>query len=266
MRGTTANAAALAVLPADVLAIVDVTVDSQRGSAFRADSYVLNAGKVSDLVDLVDRTHTMHQADSAKQAGAPAVSSVLTGKPTLTLTAAQVYASTRAASAWRYTHNGLGSTQYYVFVASPSGATSRILSSTYKFGNHATEKGAVILHTATAAIHNVANATATRSIARTVATTVTTGVAYIYRVDFFELPASQDDHFAIDGTQVGAGTSSAAASILDPTSAMCLFANPDGTNGFAGEWAESIFIPKLLSGGEQATMSSYFTSRYGKAG
>jgi hypothetical protein len=253
-----------ATLPSDVLAIVDTTVDGQRGSAFRADSYALASGKVSDLIDLVDRTHTMHQDDEPLQADAPAVSSALGGRLALTLTAAQLYASTRAASAWRFMSNGLGGTQYHVFLASPSGATSRVLAATYKFGSHATQIGSVILHTATSVVHNVGRADATRAIIRSIATTVTADVAYIYRVDYFETGA-QDDHWWINGALAGQGTSSAAGSASDPTSTMCLFANPDGTNGLAGSWAESLFIPKAVSAGEDDTILGYLSERYGVA-
>jgi hypothetical protein len=249
-------------LPTEVEEIVGITVDGQRGSAFRADRFALTpSGKVSDLIDLIDGSHAMHQVNEPSMANAPTVSGDLNNCLSLELTASQFYQSTRASNAWRYASNSLGFTQYHVILASPSGATARVLAATYKFGSHATQIGSVVLYTATAVTHNVARNDATRAIARSIATTVTGGVAYIYRVDYFETGA-QDDHWWINGTLAGQGTSSAAGLASDPTSTMTLFANPDGTQGLAGRWAETLFIPKAVSAGEDDTILGYLSDRY----
>lgn len=91
-----------------------------KDSWFDASNTLLSGGRVTSFVDVVDPTHELAQASSGNQVFTPTADASMAGALSATFVAANsnFYASNRAASAWRYLHNGTGQTTILVLVPS----------------------------------------------------------------------------------------------------------------------------------------------------
>ena len=109
---------------------------------FTADYYIIDptSGKVLAFVDWNDPTHLLIQTTTALQVRPPAPSDRFNGRLAITNSLAAVqYTSNRAASAFRYLHDGTGCTVLHVFARSGSTSGFQALSATAR--NNAAVQG-----------------------------------------------------------------------------------------------------------------------------
>lgn len=88
------------------------------GSVFTASRYTVDgvSGKVASYTDWLDGAHTIAQATAANQHAVPAADATLGGNLVATIpNTTAIYTSSRAASAWRYVHDGTGVSEFHVF-------------------------------------------------------------------------------------------------------------------------------------------------------
>ena len=92
---------------------------------FTADYYAVDGvtGKVAAFIDWNDSSHTLAQSTSALQVNLPTVDSRFAGALTITATQANTrYVSSRAASSWRFLHDGTGCSVVHACTVKNSGA------------------------------------------------------------------------------------------------------------------------------------------------
>jgi hypothetical protein len=260
----------LAALFASVRTIFDVTSGGQRGSVFTSDYYALDGGtgKVSDFVDYIDNTHTLHQGTSAQQAAVPATDANLRGAKSTTF-ANQWYDSTRAASLWKYLHDGTGMTIINVFV--PNTASNGFYSVCGTVSGLNIDTGVGLyhrwLHGATRTVYlYVSRASATRTVSAQVASLATLGqnVGSVTDCSYQEA-TSPEYNVRIANVSVVSGSSAAAPSAANPDATLRLGADVLGGQPAAMRWRATLLAPKTLSAAERAAVYAWILADTGIA-
>lgn len=240
---------------------------------FSADRFTIDgtSGKVSALVDWMDSTHTLAQATSANQAAAPAADSAVRGARSLTFTGSQLYVSSRAASTWKYLHDGTGFAVVAVFVPDTGGgsAAQNTIASTVRGADIASASGLVLSYTTTTTtgglVARVARANATPTINQTPTTVFTQSTAYSLRFDYLE-GAGTEYHLSKSGVSLATGASLAAPTATDPQGTLTIGANvSDASNKLTGRLAFFATAPAILTAAQATTLSAYLTQKYGVA-
>lgn len=241
------------------------------GSVFTADYYVVDvSGKVSDWIDWLDPTHTLHQGNSGNQVAIPAPHAALQGSRAYLANVAEFYDSTRGASASKYRSDGTGVTEVFVTVGDSDGANRRVLAANFDRAQSTTRVGASLYHQATSASLIVARGDqptpTTRTIAATLVSSWTDGVAYCTRWKYAEARTPTEYTARRNGASIGAGDSAAAPSPSNPSQTLRVMASPEsGIDQFAGAYAFYGTVPRITTDAEDATVNAFLTAKYGVA-
>lgn len=231
------------------------------GSVFDAGYYALDgaSGKVAAFIDYLDPTHTLAQGTSANQVSAPAPDAAFNNEASVSFTATQYYTSSRAASAFRYLHDGTGCTMIAVCTVSDLSATRALLATRGTSAATGIRWGFV----STPAYSFVALNGATNVVTAQTGTPVV-NTNYIYRASYVE-SGSPEYVLATGNSTITSGSSASAPAAGDPTATLRLGANTDAAQPHRGKLCALLLAPKVLSAGELATVHSYFLAKYAVA-
>jgi hypothetical protein len=231
------------------------------GSIFTTDYYALDGvtGKVAAFIDFLDPTHTVAQGTSANQVPAPLADAGLNGQRSATWSATQFYTSTRAASSWRYTHDGTGCTVFSVFVPTSLASTSALVS---------TKSGAAtgfVFYVSTSPSYSLNVFNTTNTVISPAGGTPVVGTPAILSFTYSETDSPSKYFLRRGNTQLAAGNSSFTPASGDPTSTLILGATPGGGSPGRYRWACTFMVPRVITAAERATVHTYIQNKYGVA-
>jgi hypothetical protein len=241
--------------------IFDVTVSGQRGCIFTSDSYTIDGvtSKVGAFVDLIDDTHTAAQTSSALQVVAPAADSTLNGAKSYTFAGGQRYFSSRAASAFRYLHEG----PFFELAVFVSGSSDRILWSTINFAATAGQNGALSFHGPTSISRRGYNA-GSLALAAGPATPFTNGARGSFAMHYLE-GGSPEYTTRGNGAVLSTGASAGAPAAADPQNTLYIGGHSGGTLYYTGRLAFLGLMPAVPTAAQLSIISQYTLAKYGIA-
>lgn len=232
-------------------------------SRFDADYYAIDggSGKVSDFIDYVDPTHTLHQGTGANQVAIPAAYGPMAGAFAASFLGSQFYDSNRAASAWPYLHNGSGCGLTSVLSPQSSDATFRVWLSTRtgtNVGFNAYRQGS----TMTTVPLEVTNGSASISPASSI---LTAADAPTYWTATYSETVSPEFSYYLKSSSGGTGASTAAPSASNPAATLRMGAQVGGGSGFLAFWNTLISHRRVLSAAERTIEQQFILSTTGIA-
>jgi hypothetical protein len=247
-----------------VKAAWDTTVQvggvDQRTSLFEADYYGVDGvtGKVGTFIDRIDPTHALAQTVSARQVAVPTADATLGNALTATFSA-HWYDSSRAASAWRHQHSGIG---YWAAGFVSALTAGRFLWCTINSSDTASKHGAFFLPSNTNRTDRLyTNGTMLLNVVT--ASTFTSGKACTASLSYLE-GGSPEYTANNDGAQVASGASAAGTpSVADPPFTMRIGAGPTGGSTMMCRLGFLIFAPFRPSAGQLTTLNAYLLPKYG---
>lgn len=261
--GASANTAGViapgapAGIPAAILAL------AAGGPVFTPDKYVedpSHLGYVLRFVDWNDPTHWLVQTDTAKQVPLPATHADFANKKCAVHTGVEWYDSNRAASAWKFLHDGTG--EWLTSVLTPTASTPA--GSYFSTTLDAASTGFQCVHTTTPAIFAQAlnGAAFPVSASRTPPSFVN-----VPRLIDFNYKEGSSPEYRLNTTGVAAvtGNSASAPDTGNPTATFRLGARPNGLVPAKFRWAFLMTAPKEPSAGDRTAMLAFLLSRYGVA-
>ncbi len=228
-------------------------------SVFTADKFTVDGttGKVASFTDWRDSTHTVAQSTEANQCVIPTGVSGLNGRLGASFSSTW-YDSNRAASTWKFLHDGTGCEVIRVFV--PGSVTG----TTYPV---ATRSGGAAQH----GFGSLRNAAAAGAILLSAGNTVLNGQAGTLVVgtptwtDFYyqEGLSGAEYEVFLRSTSVTSGNSSIAPSSSNPSATLRLGARTDGTGAETETWCATLIANRVLSSDERTLVRSAILQRYG---
>lgn len=225
------------------------------------DRYASSGGNVTAFVDYADASHLF--AVDAGTLPVPTADAALAGAPSVTFSAHRIKSS-RAASAWKYLHDGSPCEVFEVAVPTSIAAGRRTWFATTSNTGGAGDTGAEIFTDGDAAwLVNVTSA-GTTPILAIVAGQVAAGTAVTlnYSAGTTQAP---DVVFRRNSSTIASGDYLAAVSAADPTSSLCIGADSAGSQLAAMRWAAFYAFPRILTAAERATVCQWIRARYGIA-
>jgi hypothetical protein len=239
-----------------VAAITVAGVDSR----FNTRNYTSSGGNVVSWVDYADASHVLTQPTAGLRVPVPTTSAALLGANAATFST-HWYESNRAASTWRFLHDGTGCEAYAVFVPTTVAAGQRVVWATNTNTAAPGDTGAELFWSATAAVFAIANNGA-YPVAFSPAGSIAAGSARAisYQSGTVRTPDAAMSSATALLTQGDYGSAVAAG---DPTSTLRLGADPAGARFGVMQWAELFTFQRVLQASERASLMSYFRFEYG---
>lgn len=229
-------------------------------------------GKTGGFIDWNDATHQLVQATSANQCAFPAGEAAFGGVPTAAFLGSQRYTSNRAASAWRYLHDGTGCTVYNVLFPTHALTDSvqviLCTASDYRAGT-----GTMIGFGATggaAYIARFGSWSASTSVfgVDTTSGAFYTGHAYIQSYSYVEGGSPEFRLGYPSGPEYGlplvtaSGSTAIAPAAGDPSSTLVLGATPAGGSGAKMRWAATFTFPFAASAAQRSQIESLLVQAF----
>lgn len=224
---------------------------------FEASSYTIDevTGKTSAFVDLNDGTHTLAQSTDALQVVVPTAATSLNGQLAASFAGGQRYVSSRAASAWKFLHDGTGCDVWGVFTNSVNG---REWAATVT-GLSTTEVGVQFYVAPTTVDYYASNGTG-YIISRTVSR-VANGTGLYVRSSYDA--AATPQVVQQSGGNSSTGSTSGSPSAADPLGTLTLGAGTAGNLPATMSWAAMYVFKRRLASQEASRLVSYIYSRWG---
>lgn len=219
------------------------------GSVFTADRYNVDGGtgKVASYTDWLDSTHTIAQGTGANQHVLPVADSTAGNALVSTTVTSGVYASSRAASLWRYPHDGTGVT--VIHVGYPASATTGYWATSEGGGagvgagfGVTTGPTQITRWRTTAAANLIASSTGALNLNAWNTQRIT-----------YQNGASPEVLIYTNGTQRVSGSDAAAPDTGDPNTTMRWFVSMPAGN----KWLASFFAPRVLNAAQIALVNQW---------
>jgi hypothetical protein len=228
---------------------------------FEADRFAESGGNVVAFVDYADPTHTL--AVDVGTLPVPTPDATLSNALSATFSAHRCRSS-RAASAWRYLHDGTGCEAYMVAVPTNVAAGQRVWFATNPNTALAGDTGAEIFSSADAAVLGIAN-NGVYPIAQSLGAQLVSGTATVlgYSSGTAQNP---DCIFRRRSASIVTGDyGSAVAAGVDPTATLGIGADTAGGRFGAFRFAAFYAFPRILTAAERTTLFSWIQVKYGIA-
>ena len=224
---------------------------------------IIIAGKVVSFVDWNDPTHFLTQPNAALQVPAPVVDAEFNGKPVVTSNGTQGYQSTKPASFYSYTMDGISFESFRVFAPANVGGPAMVTDGTEVspgVGGYQAYFGGVP-GKSTATLLNTTGSSVNASYG-----TLLNG-APIYTDIRFELAGAQQYELRTRGALDASGAYSSPPSPSGPSrDPLRLLSNsyPAITFAFVGRWAAVLHFPALTPA-QRAIVHAWILQEYGIA-
>lgn len=264
-RLTSPNTRRAARAPGGVTVASSLQANVRAGafSMFCADAYNIDGvtGKVASWQELsthasgilsIDATHRMAQSTSALQCAVPTANALFRGRVSATFVD-QRYISSAAASAWRFLHDGTGSTIYEVFsLDSVAGAKYRLSTS---YGS--TQRGWNSSQSGTTIASFISNGT-DNAVAQS-GTVLAVTTPYYTRTRFET--TTLDTYLK---TALGDDAVYPSPSASDPVATLMLGNRVIVIDSpFAGKWLASVIAKGAYSAAYDAIVKAWISAKYG---
>jgi hypothetical protein len=229
-------------------------------SRFNTRLYTASGGNVVSWTDHADATHVITQPTAGLRVPIPTPDSALLGGGSSAFSA-HWYESNRAASAWKWLHDGSDCEVYVVFVPTTVAAGQRQICGTCRGDTLAGDIGFEFQNNAATALCANINEAATPLILAVAAVAVAgTPFVYGFRGGTAQTP---DGTFTNRSATVTSANYGSAVSAANPTGTLRLGAAVDGSKLGAMRWAELLIFKRVLQSSERSTVMSYFQFEYG---
>jgi hypothetical protein len=231
------------------------------GGATRIDTDLVTSsgGNVNAFVDYADASHTFPV--DAGTLPVPTADATLNNALSATFSAHRIKSS-RAASAWRYMHDGTGCEAYIVLV--PTDVTgARTLFASNPNTAVPGDTGAEVFTNGTSAVLGIANNGA-YPIAFNIGGAVAAGTPIVLGYQS-ATARTLDVAFYRGTTQIANSDYLSAVAAGDPTSSLCIGAGTAGANFAAMRLGAFYSFPRILSTVDRATLFTRIQSKYGIA-
>lgn len=242
------------------------------GAFFTAENYTVDgvSGKVASFVDWLDPTHTLAQSTSGDQVVVPTANSVLGNQLTAAFTGTQYYASSRAASAWKYLHDGTGFDMIAVF--DPRGTllanTPYIVASTHTYSTNV--NGNSLLWRTANPTPGIGMRCKNGTGAVIDAQSNTLAVSFTAIGTYLEwsyLEGGSPEYTLREKSNLEtSGNSAAAPDSGNPQGTLTLASDSsaEGSNAIMN-WAALLVAPRVFTATERSVIQSWILQRYGVA-
>lgn len=230
-------------------------------SRFDADRYTTSGGNVVAFVDYADPTHAL-AVDTGTLAN-PTADATVNNALTATFSAHRCRSS-RAASTWRYLHDGTGCEAYCVAVPVSIAAGQKVFLATNPNTVIAGDTGAEVFGSADVAVLGIANNGA-YPIAFSVGSSLAAGTPTVlgYASATSQAP---DCIFRRRSATISSGDyGSAVAAGVDPTATLGLGADTAGGRFGNFRFAALYLWPRVLTANERSTVFQWIQAKYGIA-
>lgn len=204
--------------------------------AFTADRYTPAASNAGDFVDWLDGSHKIVQATGGSQVAAPTTHSDFAGNLCATFTGAQYYVSNRAASAFKFMHDGTGCEVLLVYTLTNGATTARMVST------QTTTTVGMRLHTSGANGRAYVHNGTIGIIDQTAAIAAGTPTYLMHSYSESQSPKSV---LRLKSSTAASGAPSGAPSVSDPTSTLALGGSAAGIELAQMRWAALIAFSPL---------------------
>ena len=238
---------------------------SYRPSLFRADDYRATGSNVDAFSDYFDRAHEVQASGANRIATLPAADAGFGGEVAATVSFKR-YDSNRPAADWGFLSDGGGGEFFHVAMTASTAAGSERLHSTYDLFNDESEAGSAagfignFGETDRGVTHSIAAGGTIASTIETLGFTDTDVPTVIG--GSFDTSLSPEFDTRVKSTYVGNGFATGTP-LGTPSHSLRMFANA-GTATFYldGKWAESWYIPGVLTSDERRVFLDYFGEKY----
>jgi hypothetical protein len=230
------------------------------GTLIEADRYTESGGNVVAFQDYMDPTHEF--AVDAGTLPAPTADAALSNALSATFSAHRVRSS-RAASAWRYLHDGTGCEAYMVAVPTNVSAGQRVWFATNPNTALAGDTGAEIFSSTDAAVLGLANNGA-YPVAFSLGGQLVAGTATVlgYSSATSQTP---DAILRRRSATIVSGNYGSAVAAGDPTATLGIGADTSGGRFGAFRFAGFYAAPRIFSAAERALFFERIQAKYGIA-
>lgn len=225
---------------------------------FDADNVTLSGGAVFSFNDYMDPSHFLLQATGSAQTAAPVSDGTMGGAKSVTFVPAssQFYASTRAASAWKYLHDGTANEWFCVLGTTTANQT---FFSTYTGGAAA----AIICRNPTATddfrvdVFNDTGAFTTNTADTALVS------ARLVNFSYAEGATPSEVYLRRNGTQVQALNSATAPGVTNPPATLNLARRANGIGYSNMRFRALYFFHRVLSPAERTVVHDFVRAQTG---